>query len=127
MNLIKKILNSIKYKIRKSRYVYCMASFNLKDNGSLDIGYYFLFPTLKAVEKYIDHMRAGKDDAPFERRWRYLVVERVFYGPYATNEKIGFWMAVFNDEGCLSDVIKLPDTYQKFLHLKNVINLTIGS
>ncbi len=82
-----------------------MKSFRIKDNGFTDDGYTFLFRSEQEMEKYLDHIRQGNDDRPFEHRWNYLVAEWVPYGPYGANKVVGWYQGIL--DGTTWNVVKL--------------------
>lgn len=105
----------------KRGFIYVMMSFRIPQEGSTiplsaedqrrgyEEGTTILWKTLEDVEKYLDAVREGRDDRPFELRWNHLVVEKVYFGPYSDSEVVGWWRAEKQpNEGIMGyDLIKL--------------------
>ena len=58
-----------------------------------EVGNTIVWPTLVVMEEYLQSLRDGHCDRPFECRWDHFVVEKVYFGPYSMNEVIGWWKA----------------------------------
>ena len=122
------------------RGVYVMTSFLVPAKGREHVligdsakrqgyeeGVTMLWETLEDVEEYLQVLREGKDDRPFEMRWNILCVEKVYFGPYSHNEVIGWWRATQQDNNSIMgydleklDKCPLPDS-------ENCFNFTIGT
>jgi len=79
-----------------------LATFRMVDGSAKDMDPRFWFKAKSSVLRYLK--KAGKPvhgtentyyDEPFEYRWDYCVIEKVFEGPMSTNEIIGFWHATY--------------------------------
>jgi len=86
----------------RRRAIYVLATFLMKDGVAKEMEPRFWFKNKSSVLRYLK--KAGKPvpgkentyyDDPFEYRWDYCVVEKVFEGPMSTNEVIGFWHATY--------------------------------
>jgi hypothetical protein len=81
-------------------------SFKINDKGFQEEGKRYWFSKLEDAESYLDN--AGKPvpdvkncyyDDPFEYRWKFAVIEKVYEGPGSHNEIIAWYKANY-DSSC---------------------------
>lgn len=119
-------------------FVFVMSSFMIPKNPKsflsesdrrrgYEEGTTMLWGSMEEVEEYLDAIREGRDDRPFELRWNYLVVEKVYFGPYSINEVMGWWKATKQENGSVMgyDLEKLEEC--PLPGVEGCFNFTIGT
>jgi len=89
----------------RRRAIYVLATFRMEGGVAKELEPRFWFHSkasvlrcLKKAGKPVPHTENIYYDEPFEYRWNYCIVEKVFEGPMSTNEVIGFWHAEYTSD-----------------------------
>lgn len=82
-------------------HIFALHSF-LHKNGRNESGVTYWFSSLESAEEYLNNAGKWTEDGyryddPFEYRWNYAVIEKVYEGPMSFNEVISWWECKFSD------------------------------